>query len=89
MSPIRIIIIAILLYIGFRLIVGGGKKKSGPSAKVREPNNIAQNDTLEEDPVCKKLVPRQQAVQFEYNGTTHYFCSKKCCNIYRKKQGDQ
>ncbi len=89
MSPIRIIIIAILLYIGYRLIVGGGKKKTGPSAKVKESDNIAQNDTLEEDPVCKKLVPRKQAVQFEHNGKTHYFCSKKCCNIYRKNQGDQ
>ena len=89
MSPIRIIIIAILLYIGYRLIVGGGKKKSEPSAKTKESNNIAQNDTLEEDPVCKKLVPRQQAVQFEHNGTIHYFCSKKCCNTYRKNQGDE
>ena len=89
MSPIRIIIIAILVYIGYRLIVGGNKKKSGPSAKVKEPGNMAQNDTLEEDPVCKKLVPRQQAVQFEQNGTIHYFCSKKCCNAYRKNQGDQ
>jgi YHS domain-containing protein len=88
-SPIRIIIIAILLYIGYRLIVGGGKKKTAPSAKVKEGNNIHQNDTLEEDPVCKKLVPRQQAIQFEHNGTTHYFCSKKCCNTYRKNQGEQ
>ena len=77
MSPIRIIIIAILLYIGYRLIVGGGKNKTGPSVKVKESDSIAQNDTLEEDPVCKKLVPRQQAVKFEHNGTTHYFCSKK------------
>ena len=89
MSPLRIIIIAILVYIGYRLIVGGGKKESGPSAKVKEPGNIAQDDTLEEDPVCKKLVPRQQAVQLEHNGMTHYFCSKKCCNTYRKNQGDQ
>ena len=89
MSPIRIIIIAILLYIGYRLIVGGGKKKTRPSAKAKESNNFVQNDTLEEDPVCKKLVPRQQAIQFEQNGTIHYFCSKRCCNTYRKNQGDQ
>lgn len=89
MSPIRIIIIVILLYIGYRLIVGGGKKKTAPSAKVKESDSIAQNDTLEEDPVCKKLVPRQQAIHFEHNGTIHYFCSKKCCNTYRKIQGDQ
>jgi YHS domain-containing protein len=88
-SPLRIIIIAILLYIGYRLIVGSGKKKSGPSSKAKEPGNIAQTDTLEEDPVCKKLVPRRQAIQFEKDGITHYFCSKKCCNTYRKNQGDE
>ncbi|WP_458778497.1 hypothetical protein [Desulforhopalus sp. 52FAK] len=27
-------------------------------------------------------------MQLEQNGETHYFCSKKCCNTYRKNQGD-
>ncbi|PHR29756.1 MAG: hypothetical protein COA36_02565 [Desulfotalea sp.] len=89
MSPVRIIIIGILLYIGYRLIVGGSKKKNDPAPKMKEPDNIAQNDTLEEDPVCKKLVPRLRAVQFEHNGKTHYFCSEKCCNTYRKNQGEE
>lgn len=89
MSPLRIIIIAILVYIGYRLIVGGSKKNKGPSAKVKEPgSNFTSNDTLEEDPVCKKLVPRQQAVQLEQDGKTHYFCSKECCSTYRKHRGD-
>ena len=83
------IIIAILIYIGYRLITGGSKNKKDPSSTVKEPgSNFAASDTLEEDPVCKKLIPRQQAVQLEKDGETHYFCSKKCCNTYRKNQGD-
>ncbi|TKB11794.1 YHS domain-containing protein [Desulforhopalus sp. IMCC35007] len=88
MSPIRIIIIAILVYIGYRLIVGGRRKKTASRPADRESGTLEQDDILEEDPVCKKLVPRQQAVQFEHNGTIHYFCSKKCCKIYRKNQGE-
>lgn len=81
MSPIRILIIAILFYIGYRLIVGGKKKKP-----TRE---IPKNDVLVEDPVCKKLVPKQQAIVYEAAGETHYFCSKKCCNVYRNQNGEQ
>lgn len=88
MSPLRIIIIAILIYIGYRLITSTTKKKVSPSSKTNEQEKYVQNDTLEEDPVCRKLVPRQQAVQLELNGKTHYFCSDKCRKIYRKNQGE-
>jgi YHS domain-containing protein len=70
------------------LIVGGSRKKTASRPADKESGNMGQDDILEEDPICKKLVPRQQAVQFEHNGTTHYFCSKKCCKIYRKNQGE-
>ncbi|MGW8192882.1 MAG: YHS domain-containing protein [Desulforhopalus sp.] len=46
------------------------------------------NDILEEDPICHRLVPRQQAIQYQHKGKTYYFCSKECCNIYRTKQGE-
>lgn len=90
MSPLRIIIIAILVYIGYRLIVGGGKKKTVEhSHNTQPPKGMSANDILEEDPVCKKLVPRQQAVQYEQKGKTYYFCSKECCKTFRTKQGEQ
>jgi YHS domain-containing protein len=47
------------------------------------------SDILEEDPVCKKLVPRQQAVEFEYRGEKYYFCSKECCDTFRTKRGEK
>lgn len=52
------------------------------------PPDIPVADTLEEDPVCKKLVPSRQAVQLEWRGKKIYFCSQECCNTFRIKQGE-
>lgn len=84
LSPLRIIILVILFYIGYRLIVGGRKKKSGKVDSGRTSGEVPANDTLEEDPVCKKLVPRQQAVRLEDEDKVYYFCSKECCKAFRK-----
>ena len=88
MSPLRIIIIAILIYIGYRLIVGGKKTKISSNRTKKPPKEVPTSDILEEDPVCRKLVPRQQAVQYEHQGKTHYFCSKKCSKTFKNQQGD-
>lgn len=89
MSPLRIIIIIILFYIAYRLIAGG--RKSAPSVKgagKKPRKEMPVSDTLEEDPVCKKLVPSRQAIQYESDGHIHYFCSQECCNTYRTRQGE-
>jgi len=89
LSPLRIIIIAILIYIAYRLITGGTRKpSSGRGWKNRSAREVPVSDTLEEDPVCKKLVPRRQAIQYEYHGKKLYFCSKECCNTFRSNQGE-
>ncbi|KJS00906.1 MAG: hypothetical protein VR65_10920 [Desulfobulbaceae bacterium BRH_c16a] len=90
MSPLRIIIIIILIYIAYRLI--WGSRKSTPSvkgAKRKPQKEMPVSDTLQEDPVCKKLVPSRQAVQYEADGHTYYFCSQECCNTFRTRQGEQ
>jgi len=88
LSPLRIIIIAILIYLAYRLITGGRKPPVAQSRKKKPSREMPLSDTLEEDPVCKKLVPRQQAVEYEHQGKKIYFCSKKCCNTFRSKQGE-
>lgn len=88
MSPIRLVILAILLYIGYLLIRGGsGKKKKKETPETDGPSKTA--DVLVEDPVCKKLVPKQQAVSLEHRDETIYFCSKKCCNTFISEKGAQ
>jgi len=81
-SPLRIILLAILFYIAYRLIFSGRKKG------LSQPTDRGLCDTLEEDPICKKLVPSRQAVQFLWRGEKLYFCSQECCNTFRTNQGE-
>jgi len=87
MSPIRLVIIAILLYIGYLLIKGGSgkKKKSDDNPDLETPADVS--DVLVEDPVCKKLVPRQQAISLDHGGEKVYFCSDECCKHFVSEKG--
>ncbi len=89
MSPIRIVIIGILLYIGYLLVRGSGgkKKKKKDSSTINGPAGVS--DVLVEDPVCKKLVPKQQAITTQYQGKTIYFCSEECRNTFVSEKGEQ
>lgn len=90
MSPLRLIIIAILLYIGYRLVFGGKKKLSDNHQNQTDDSNKQQpiEDVLVEDPICKNLVPKQQAIQVNDEGNIIYFCSKKCCDQYVAEKGE-
>ena len=90
MSPLRIVIIAVLLYIGYRLIFGG--KKSGNSqnnSQADSQKDLPVEDVLMEDPVCHSLVPKQQAIHLQHRGSTVYFCSEECCNTFIAQQGEE
>ena len=89
--PLRLIIIAILLYIGYRLIFGSKKKVSGNQQNQKNDGSKHQpiEDVLVEDPICKNLVPKQQAIQVNDEGKIIYFCSEKCCNQYVAEKGEE
>ncbi|PIE64613.1 MAG: TRASH domain protein [Desulfobacterales bacterium] len=90
MGPLRIIILAILLYIGYRLLTSGSRKKKTHRDTGRQTEPEARvTDVLVEDPVCHKLVPRQQAVVLEKDGKTLYFCSEECCTEFTSKKGEE
>lgn len=78
MHPIRILILAVLLYILYRLLFGGRKKTVGP----RPSPEIPVQDTLAEDPICHTYVPQSQSLSLEQDGTTHYFCSQECLDKF-------
>jgi YHS domain-containing protein len=88
-TPIRILVLVILFYFAYRLITGGGKKKTVESHRRTDSEETVVSDTLEEDPICKKLVPRQHAVQLQHDEKTYYFCSKECCKKFSKQQGEE
>ncbi len=86
MTPIRFVILAILIFLAYRLLVGSlkkGKNEKRQQGAVRTDGTV--NDVLVEDPVCHTLVPRQQAVHLQHEGSIVYFCSETCCNIFIKQ----
>lgn len=90
MGPLRLLVLAVLLYIGYRLIVSSFRKNSdqkkmdGQSAD----GDGKITDVLVEDPVCHKLVPKQQAQTLQDNDETLYFCSEECRDKYVSEKGE-
>ncbi len=94
MSPLKLVVIAILLYLGYRLLISDWKKKRGSdsqSSRESEPESDQVEDVLVEDPVCHKLVPKQQAIRLKQKGKEdfHYFCSEECCNRFISQTGEE
>ena len=83
MHPIRLLILAALFYILFRMLFSK-KKISQTKAKEQE----IDNDILVEDPCCHTYIPQGQAIKQKIGGTTHYFCSKKCQQEYTNTSED-
>ena len=80
MTPIRIAIIAILVYILYRLLVGPGKKPddSISSGGKGKHGNVPIDDVLVKDPVCNTYIPQRQAVVLLHDRKTYHFCSEAC-----------
>ena len=87
MSPIRLLILAVLFYIAWRLLRGLGKD-SAPSGRTGKQGDSRVQDVLVEDPVCHTLVPKHQALQLRRKGVTYYFCCERCRQKF-EQEGDQ
>ena len=86
---LRFVILAILVFIAYRLLVRGLKGRRDVEKKAVPPDSDAKvSDVLVEDPVCHTLVPRQQAIHLQHKGEIIYFCSEKCCDIFIQ-QGEE
>jgi len=95
MGPLRLVIIAGLIYLGYRLLISDWKKKRGGSDKSSSDNGTSPDasveDVLVEDPICHKLVPKRQAIRLKQRGKDgyRYFCSEECCNKFVSQTGEQ
>ncbi len=89
MSPARLLILFILLYILYRLVFGGRKKRKAPQAGQGHAAHLQADDVLVEDPVCHTYIPKGQAQVLEKNGETFHFCSEKCRSAFiERRQAD-
>ena len=95
MGPLRILILAVLFYLGYRLIKANFSKPGDKKIDDKQDEEIrrdgAVTDVLIEDPICHKLVPKQQAYTLEAEDGPHYFCSKGCGDKFmaERQQSDQ
>ena len=88
MSPQRLLILTVLLYIAWRLIRNLIRDKIEAEAAKRQKKEVKDStvqDVLVEDPVCHTLVPKHQAIRLRQDGKTYYFCSDKCCDKFTGK----
>jgi YHS domain-containing protein len=84
MTPLRLLILAALFYIAWRLFKGIGIRNRSEE-KFGRPETGGSNrveDILVEDPVCHRLVPKNQAIRLRQEGKTIYFCSDECCDNF-------
>lgn len=89
MTPFRLLILAVLFYIGWRLIRKTYVKP--PPEAPRQVEEPGPEDVLVEDPVCHVLIPKHQALRLRRDGITYYFCSESCCDQFagQPAQGEQ
>ena len=79
---IRLLVWALLIYIGFRII------KSLAAPKEKRPDVAADRSAAEvthRDPVCGVYVSEADAVVGRLDGQRHYFCSMNCLEKFREQ----
>ena len=80
---IRLLLIGLLLYIGYRIIISLTSAKK-PLVKPGE-NHGSAGITTYRDPVCGVYVSEETAIIGRHEGQRHYFCSMNCLEKYREQ----
>ncbi len=75
----RLIVILILVYVGFKIVQGLMQKNRGEKPAVQEP----EKEETFQDPVCGVYVTGDDAVIGRHEGKRIHFCSMACLEKYR------
>ena len=76
---IRLIILAILLYLLYRLIKSLlFAPRQGAADYGKWENGQRVDDEMVKDPTCNTYFPKKDTLPLELEGTTYYFCSEEC-----------
>lgn len=78
---ILLAIVLLLLARAFWRLIDSIVEAAGGTRKVK-PGSAAVK--LVRDPVCGTYVPQRDSLSLASDGATHYFCSERCRDQYRK-----
>ncbi len=81
MSMLRILAVALLAYLGVRLIRRLLRLGPPPPDPMKRARTIQGADMVK-DPACGIYTPRDSAVAATAGGETMYFCSERCREAY-------
>ncbi|MFA7402961.1 MAG: hypothetical protein WC007_03135 [Pelobacteraceae bacterium] len=79
---IRFLIVALLFYIGYRILISLTSAKHPPA---KPAGNRDPGEETHRDPVCGIYVSEEAAVIGRHDGQRHYFCSMNCLEKYREQ----
>jgi hypothetical protein len=85
----KLLIYAVFLYVIYRLLTGGRKKKPvghGSGKQEAGGGALTAHDELVEDPVCHIYIPKKQAIVLQDANTAVFFCSDQCRKMYIEAQ---
>jgi YHS domain-containing protein len=75
---IRIIFLAVLAYILYRLVKGVFSSRT--KIDRRKPGGVI--DEMVQDPFCGTYIPRRESVRRVIEGQEHLFCSDECADKF-------
>lgn len=75
---IRIIFLAVLAYILYRLVKG----VFSPKTKIdrRKPGGVI--DEMVQDPFCGTYIPKRESIRRVMEGQEYHFCSEECADKF-------
>ncbi|HIJ82289.1 MAG TPA: YHS domain-containing protein [Desulfuromonadales bacterium] len=78
----RFLFIALLLYIGYRIIISLTSSRKTPE---RPTGSRETAEATHRDPVCGVYVTEEKALIGRYEGERHFFCSMDCLEKFRER----
>ena len=82
MSIVKVLILLILIYVGYKVVTSLRRVKSQDARDDRVDSAPLKGEDLVQDPFCATYIPKSQAYSKEIEGCRQYFCSRECCEKY-------
>lgn len=84
---VRFLITLVILYLLYRVVksvLHSSKEKSSIQG-----GRVMNMEDLVEDPQCHAYVPKSSAYESTIAGKRVYFCSEKCCDMYKNESSQE